>query len=204
MQYSTEGEITAAPSGSFSAIFARHYWRCAMNRELARTIYQRSHLVGDFLLRSGQRSREYFDKYRFESDPQLLDCIVAELQQLLPSDAEVLAGLELGGIPLATALALRTGLPLAFVRKKAKEYGTCKRVEGAEVAGRAVVVVEDVVTSGGQVVDSIAALRDEGARVEVALCVVDREQGGVQLLAEHGIELRALFRASELKAAAEP
>jgi orotate phosphoribosyltransferase len=96
-----------------------------MNFELAREIYQRSHLVGDFLLRSGRRSTEYFDKYLFECDPSLLQRIAWELARLVPAETDVLAGLELGGIPLATALGLATGLPLAFVRKKAKEYGTC-------------------------------------------------------------------------------
>lgn len=174
----------------------------AMNVDLARQIYQRSHHVGDFVLRSGQRSTEYFDKYMFECEPELLRTIAAELALLLPQHVEVLAGLELGGVPLVTALGLHTGLPMAFVRKKAKDYGTCKLAEGADIDSRHVVVIEDVVTSGGQVLDSIRALRERGGIIDVALCVIDREQGGSELLCKEGVQLRSLFTMSQLKAAA--
>ncbi|KXB97473.1 MAG: orotate phosphoribosyltransferase [Chlorobi bacterium NICIL-2] len=173
-----------------------------MDRDLARAIYERSHLQGDFLLRSGQRSSVYFDKYLFECEPALLRRIADRMAQLVPSDAEVLAGLELGGIPLVTALGLATGMPMAFVRKKAKSYGTCKLAEGAPIEGRRVVVIEDVVTSGGQVAESIAALIERGARVDFALCVIDREQGGRELLASNGVELRSLFTMRQLEEAA--
>ncbi len=120
---------------------------------------------------------------------------------LIPRDTEVLAGLELGGVPVATALSLRTGLPLAFVRKKAKTYGTCRIAEGVDVDGRRVTVVEDVVTSGGQIVLSVQDLRQAGAQVKHALCVIDREAGGIDALAQVGISLRPLFRADDLRAA---
>ncbi|GIV54848.1 MAG: hypothetical protein KatS3mg039_1366 [Candidatus Kapaibacterium sp.] len=174
-----------------------------MSRDLAGQIYQRAHLVGDFLLRSGRRSTEYFDKYLFECDPSLLRRIADEMVALLPANTEVIAGLELGGIPLVTALGLATGLPMAFVRKQAKDYGTCKLAEGAPIEGRHVVVVEDVVTSGGQVATSIGELRQRGAIIEVALCVIDRQQGGQDLLDEHGITLRPLFTMEQLVAAAQ-
>lgn len=172
-----------------------------MNVELARRIYQRSHLVGDFLLRSGQRSTEYFDKYLFEAEPALLLEIAWQLQRLIPAETQVLAGLELGGIPLVTALGMVTGLPMAFVRKKAKDYGTCKLAEGAMIKGRRVLVIEDVVTSGGQVAESITALRQHGAWIDHALCVIDRQQGGFQLLAQLGVHLHALFTMDDLKRA---
>ncbi len=174
-----------------------------MSTELARAIYQRAHLAGDFVLRSGQRSTEYFDKYLFESDPALLQRIATALAEHLPAEVDVLAGLELGGIPLVTALGLMTNLPMAFVRKKAKDYGTCKLAEGAPIEGKHVVVVEDVVTSGGQVATSIAELRQRGAIVQVALCVIDRQQGGSELLASHQVTLRALFTMEQLKAAVQ-
>jgi orotate phosphoribosyltransferase len=113
----------------------------------------------------------------------------------------VLAGLELGGVPIATALSLETGLPVAFVRKEAKPYGTCRLAEGAEVEGRRVLVVEDVVTSGGQIVLSTKELRALGAVVERAICVIDREGGGAQALSQGGIALSALFTKSELEGA---
>jgi orotate phosphoribosyltransferase len=169
--------------------------------ELARAIYAASHLIGAFTLRSGVTSHEYFDKYRFESDPALLHEIGAALAPLVPEGTEALAGLELGGVPLAVAVSAVTGLPALFVRKEAKTYGTCQLAEGGELDGRRVTVVEDVVTSGGQVVLSCADLRARGAIVEHAVCVIDRESGAPEALREIGVEARPLFTMSELKAA---
>jgi orotate phosphoribosyltransferase len=170
--------------------------------ELARTIYERTHLTGEFTLRSGATSNEYFDKYLFESDPVLLRAIAEALAPLVPPGTEALAGLELGGVPIATALSQVTGLPALFVRKEAKTYGTCRLAEGGEVDGRRLTVVEDVVTSGGQVVLSCGDLRDRGATVEHALCVIDRQSGGPAALAAVDVELRPLFTMSELEASA--
>ena len=170
--------------------------------DLARRIYQASHLTGSFVLRSGATSGEYFDKYRFESDPWLLRELAEAMAGLLPAGVDGLAGLELGGVPLATVLSQVTGLPAGFVRKQAKPYGTRRLAEGLDVEGRRLAVVEDVVTSGGAVVDSCRALRAEGAEVAVALCVIDREAGGAASLAGIGVELRPLFTMTRLKAAA--
>jgi orotate phosphoribosyltransferase len=170
--------------------------------DLARRIHAASHLTGQFTLRSGRTATEYFDKYRFEADPVLLDEIARLMATLVPSDTEVLAGLEMGGIPVVTALGRHTGLPCAFVRKQAKPYGTCRLAEGAEVAGRRVLVIEDVVTSGGQIVLSTADLRTLGAVINEALCVIDREQGGAGALAAEGIGLLSLLTAEDLRAAA--
>ncbi|MFJ9818579.1 orotate phosphoribosyltransferase [Streptomyces sp. NPDC101151] len=168
---------------------------------LARQIHATSHLTGEFVLRSGQTATEYFDKYRFEGDPALLDAIAKEMAPLVPAETEVLAGLEMGGIPVVTALGRHTGLPCAFVRKEAKPYGTCRLAEGADVVGRRVLVVEDVVTSGGQIVLSTAELRALGADIREALCVIDRGQGGAEALAREGIGLVSLLTADDLKAA---
>jgi orotate phosphoribosyltransferase len=170
--------------------------------DLARRVHEASHLTGTFVLRSGATSSEYFDKYRFESDPRLLRELAEAMAGLLPDGADGLAGLELGGVPLATVLSQVTGLPAGFVRKQAKPYGTRRLAEGFDVAGRRLVVVEDVVTSGGAVVDSCRALRAEGAEVAVALCVIDREAGGRANLADIGVELRPLFTMTQLKDAA--
>jgi orotate phosphoribosyltransferase len=167
---------------------------------LARKIYDVAHLTGTFTLRSGAVSNEYFDKYRFESDPVLLREIADALAPLVPAGTEALAGLELGGVPLAVALSQVTGIASVFVRKEAKTYGTCQLAEGGELEGRRLTVVEDVVTSGGQVVTSCGDLRERGAVVEHALCVIDREAGGAATLAEIGVELRPLYRMSELTA----
>jgi orotate phosphoribosyltransferase len=169
---------------------------------LARRVWDRCHLEGAFVLRSGQTSNEYFDKFLLESDPQLLSEITAGMREMVPSGAEVLAGLELGGVPLATALSLATGLPALFVRKAAKTYGTCNLAEGGGVEGRLLVVVDDVVTAGGTIVESCRALRDLGGKVETVLAVIDREAGGADALAAEGLELRVLLKMSELRASA--
>ena len=166
--------------------------------ELAARVRAASHLTGSFVLRSGLTSTEYFDKYRFESDPVLLDAIAQRLAPLVPSGTEVLAGLEMGGIPVVTALGRHTGLPCAFVRKQAKPYGTRRLAEGADIEGRRVLVVEDVVTSGGQIVLSTADLRARGATVEHAICVIDRQQGGAEALAEQSVGLLSLFTSADL------
>jgi orotate phosphoribosyltransferase len=166
--------------------------------ELGGRIYRTAHLTGEFVLRSGMTTHEYFDKYQFESDPVLLDAIAEAMAPLVPADIEVLAGLEMGGIPVVTALGRHTGLPCAFVRKQAKTYGTARLAEGAAVAGRRVLVVEDVVTSGGQIVLSTADLRTLGADIREALCVIDREQGGRESLAAADLSLHSLLTAGDL------
>ncbi len=170
-------------------------------RGLARQVSDVSRVQGDFVLRSGRTATEYFDKYQFEADPALLDAIAGRLAALVPPATEVLAGLEMGGIAVVTALGRHTGLPCAFVRKQVKPYGTARLAEGAEVSGRQVLVVEDVVTSGGQIVISTGQLRDLGARVDAAVCVIDREEGGATALAAAGIALHALFTRGDLDAA---
>ena len=161
-----------------------------------------AHLTGTFTLRSGRVSTEYFDKYQFEADPVLLADIAEAMATLVPEGTEVLAGLELGGIPVVTALARVTGLPAAFVRKTAKEYGTARFAEGTAVEGRRVLVVEDVVTSGGQVVLSTADLRGIGATVTDVVCVIDRSEGGTEALAAEGLALRSVVARPDLDAAA--
>ena len=170
--------------------------------DLARRIYAAAHLTGTFTLRSGIVSNEYFDKYRFESDPALLADIAAASAGLVPPGVDALAGLELGGVPLATMLSQVTRLPAVFVRKAAKTYGTCQLAEGADVDGRRLCIVEDVVTSGGAILDAAAELRARGARLGPVLCVIDRESGGPEKLAAADLELIPLFTMSELTAAA--
>ena len=174
---------------------------CVSRWQLAQSIYVASKLRGEFTLRSGVVADRYFDKYRFESDPELLADIAQEMADLIPHGVDALAGLEMGGIPLVTALSRETGVPALFVRKSAKEYGTRNLAEGGEVEGRTLLVVEDVVTSGGQILMSTADLRALGATVERAVCVIDRESGGTEKLAQEGIALDALFRMSELEEA---
>ena len=172
-----------------------------MNRkELARAIYKASHLTGTFKLRSGQTSSEYFDKYLFESDPVLLKAIADGMAKLIPEGTEILAGLEMGAIPIAAALSMKTGIPAAFIRKKAKDYGTSKFAEGADVKNKQVCIIEDVVTTGGQIVLSVTDLRTLGAKIKHVLCVIERDPKSREILGKEGLELHSLFTMAELTA----
>jgi orotate phosphoribosyltransferase len=168
---------------------------------LASALVEHAYLEGDFLLRSGKRSRYYLDKYRFETRPELLRPLgerIAATVREHAGDATRLAAPELGAVALATAASLESGLPFLIVRKEAKEYGTANRLEGPFEQGECVCLVEDVVTSGGALLESVAALREAGLVVNTAVCVVDREEGGADALAREAVRLAPLFRAQEV------
>lgn len=169
--------------------------------DLAARVYAASHLTGEFLLRSGVVSNEYFDKYRFEANPVLVREVADRMAELVPPESELLGGLELGGIPLVTLISQRTGRPARFVRKAAKTYGTLQLAEGGELAGFRICLIEDVITSGGAVIDAAHALRDAGATVDTVVCAIDREAGGREKLQSLGISVRALFTKADLEAA---
>jgi len=168
---------------------------------LARAIAAAATLHGEFRLRSGQVAETYFDKYRFESDPALLRRVADAMLALVPSGTEVLAGLELGGVPIATAMALGSDLPAAFVRKRAKDYGTCLAVEGGDVAGRRVLLVEDVITTGGAVADALALVRAAGADVIGVACAIWRGEGEPRIAAAPDLPIRAAFTRADLEGA---
>ena len=155
-------------------------------------------LSGTFTLRSGKVSETYFDKYRFEAEPQLLRDICQAMAALIPSGTEVLAGLEMGGIPIVTVLSQVTGLPSAFIRKEPKAYGTCQYAEGTPLQGKKFVLVEDVVSSGGAIIDALTLLKADGLQPLCALCVIDRETGGKEALEKAGLQLRALHTFAEI------
>jgi orotate phosphoribosyltransferase len=167
-------------------------------QDLARRIRMASVLSGNFTLRSGRVSDTYFDKYRFEADPVLLLAIANAMAPLIPSGSDALAGLEMGGIPIVTMLSQVTGLPAAFIRKKRKSYGTCQFAEGASLHDRSFVLVEDVVSSGGALIDTLSMLKADGLWPVSALCVIDRETGGQEALEGCGLELKALFTYSQI------
>jgi len=169
-----------------------------MNKSLVKRINDTSRLAGDFTLRSGKTSNIYFDKYQFQSNPQLLKEIVIEMQKYIPNDTEVLAGLEMGGIPLVTLLGQELDVPIAFIRKQAKTYGTCKYAEGTDLSGKKVVLIEDVVSSGGALLDAISKLHNDGITIQNAICVIDRQTGGAEALIEKGVILDSVITQSEL------
>jgi orotate phosphoribosyltransferase len=171
------------------------------HEQLRAAIVEHAYLEGDFVLRSGRRSRYYLDKYRFETRPELLEALGARIAGAVAEaepDATRLAGPELGAVALVAAASLHSRLPFVIVRKQEKDYGTAKRLEGEFEPGERVCLVEDVVTSGGAAIQAVDALRDGGLDCRTAVCVVDREEGGDAALARHAVVLRALFSATEL------
>ncbi|HLX31951.1 MAG TPA: orotate phosphoribosyltransferase [Gaiellaceae bacterium] len=172
------------------------------DEELRDALVAAAYLEGDFVLRSGKRSRYYFDKYRFETRPDLLaplgERIAAAVREHEP-EAVRLAAPVLGGVVLAASASLVSGLPFLMVRDAAKEYGTANRIEGPFEEGETVCFVEDIVTSGGALLEAVAAAREAGLIVHTAVCVVDREEGGADALARQAVRLRPLFRAGSLR-----
>ncbi len=165
---------------------------------LAKRIRDTARITGTFTLRSGKTSDVYFDKYQFEAEPSLLLDIARAMVPLIPPGTEVLAGLEMGGIPIVTMLSQVTGLPCSFIRKEAKPYGTCRYAEGAALVGKQVVLVEDVVSSGGAILEAIEKLRSDSLNPTHAICVIDRETGGKEALATNGLTLLSLFTYSQV------
>jgi orotate phosphoribosyltransferase len=174
--------------------------------ELLAAIREHAYLEGDFVLRSGRRSSYYLDKYRFETRPELLaplaERIAAKVAEVEP-DAALLAGPELGAVSLAAAASLRSGLPFLIVRKAGKGYGTDNRLEGAFEKGQCVCLVEDVVTSGGAAAEAVEALREAGLQCRNGVCVIDREEGGIDSLARLAVRMWPLYTAGDVAAAAK-
>ena len=174
--------------------------------ELGVRLREQALLEGDFLLRSGRRSTYYLDKYRFETQPELLgpigERLAAAVREHEPETVR-LAGPALGAVALAASASLASGLPFVIVRDTAKEYGTANRLEGPFEPGELVCLLEDVVTSGGALAEAVEALREAGLVVRNAVCVVDREEGGADALARLGVRLRCLYTAGELVPAAK-
>lgn len=155
-------------------------------------------LRGDFLLRSGARSSYYIDKYLFTTQPTLLRRIAMALLQRVPGGVDRLAAPGFGALQLVTAMSLESGLSTLVVRTDKKDYGTAKRIEGSLSAGDRVLLVEDVVTTGGAALEAVDVLRDAGVQVIGALAVVDREEGGATAFAAQTVPFSALFTKSEL------
>jgi orotate phosphoribosyltransferase len=165
--------------------------------ELARRIKQVAYLEGDFVLRSGQRSKFYFDKYLFESQPDIL----AELGRRLAQhagDAELIAGPELGAVSLAASTSMACGKPFVIVRKKTKDYGTSKLIEGPAVAGKRVLLVEDIGTTAGAALEAAATLTEAGATITRIVFALDRLQGARENVEKAGFRFEALLTKTDL------
>ena len=165
--------------------------------ELARRIKEEAYLEGDFVLRSGKRSKYYLDKYLFEAQPDIL----AELGRRFAEfagPADLIAGPELGAVSLAAATAMACGKPFAIVRKGAKDYATGKLVEGPDVSGKKVLLVEDIGTTAGAALEAARTLTKAGADIVAMVFAIDRMEGARENVTQAGYEFHALLTREDL------
>ena len=165
--------------------------------DLAKRIREVAYLEGDFVLRSGKRSKYYLDKYLFETQPDILAEVGRRLAQRA-ADADIIAGAELGGVALAAAAAMAAAKPFLIVRNAKKGYGTGKMIEGTVPPGAKVLLVEDVATTGGQVLEAAKVLADAGLTVTRIVCTIDRMEGARQNVESAGLEFEALLTRQDL------
>jgi orotate phosphoribosyltransferase len=166
--------------------------------ELAKRIAEVSLLRGEFTLRSGRKSNYYLDKYRFETQPDVLRELGKMFAERISPAVNRIAGAELGAVSLAAAASMASGKPFVIVRNQKKDYGTSKLVEGILEAGETVMIVEDVLTTGGQVLEAVKSLEQAGAKVDKIVAVIDRMEGARENIEKAGVKLEALFTVKEL------
>ncbi len=165
-----------------------------MTREqLIKRIKETAYLEGDFVLRSGKRSKYYLDKYLFETCPDILKALGDEFARYVTDDVTLIAGAELGGVALAAATAMATGKNWIIVRNSKKGYGTGKMVEGVLKKDDVVLLVEDIATTGGQVVEAAKIITEAGATVKKIVCVIDRKQGAEENITKAGYKFESIL-----------
>jgi orotate phosphoribosyltransferase len=153
--------------------------------------------TGDFVLASGKKSNYFVNIKRASTDPAILREIAKEVAPHVEKDMKI-AGMALGAVPLAVAVALETDRPFVMVRKEPKDHGTRDLIEGDVLPGERFLIVEDVATTGGSTMRVVTALREKGANVKKVVVVVDRQEGATEMLAQNGIELVSIFKAKDL------
>jgi len=166
--------------------------------ELIKRIKETAYLEGDFVLRSGKRSKYYLDKYLFETCPDILKALGEEFAKHVTSDVTLIAGAELGGVALAAATAMETGKNWIIVRNSKKGYGTGKLVEGVLNKGDIVLLVEDIATTGGQVIEAAKVITEAGATLKKIVCVVDRKQGAEENITGAGYKFESILTKNNL------
>ena len=168
------------------------------HQQLAKRIAEVALLRGEFVLRSGRKSNYYLDKYRFETQPDVLAALGKMLADRVSHDTDRIAGAELGAVPLAAAAGMAANKPFVFIRNQKKDYGTAKQVEGVLNAGDNVMIVEDVLTTGGQVLEAVQTLKNAGAKVQRIVAVIDRLEGARENIEKAGVEFESLFTSKDL------
>ncbi len=166
--------------------------------QLAKRIAEVALLRGDFTLRSGRKSNYYLDKYRFETQGDVLEALGKLFADRVGANVDRIAGAELGAVPLAAATSIYSGKPCVFIRNQKKDYGTAKLVEGILNAGEMVMIVEDVLTTGGQVLESCKILTDMGVKIDRIVGVIDRMEGARENIEQAGYVFEALFTTKDL------
>lgn len=166
--------------------------------QLAKRIAEVALLRGEFTLRSGRKSNYYLDKYRFETQGDVLTALGKLFAEHVKPGIDRIAGAELGAVPLAAATSMHCGKPCVFIRNQKKEYGTAKQVEGVLNAGETVMIVEDVMTTGGQVLESCKVLTDMGVKIDRIVGVIDRLEGARENIEKAGYVFEALFTTKDL------
>ena len=170
-----------------------------MNRsELIKRIKETAYLEGDFVLRSGKRSKYYLDKYLFETCPDILKALGEEFAKHVTDDVTLIAGAELGGVALAAATAMQTGKNWIIVRQSRKDHGTSKLIEGVLKPGDVVLLVEDIATTGGQVLEAAKVITDAGAKIKKIVCVIDRKQGAAENITQAGYKFESILTKDDL------
>ncbi|HAL45762.1 MAG: orotate phosphoribosyltransferase [Planctomycetes bacterium GWF2_42_9] len=167
-------------------------------QELAKRVKETSYLEGDFTLRSGKKSKYYMDKYLFETNPDILKALGEEFAKHATDDVTLIAGAELGGVALAAATAMQTGKKWIIVRNSKKDYGTSKMVEGVLKADDIVLLVEDIATTGGQVLEAAKIITEAGAKVKKIVAVIDRKQGAAENIATAGYKFESILTKEDL------
>ncbi len=166
--------------------------------ELIKRIKETSYLEGDFTLRSGRKSKYYLDKYLFETFPDILAALGAEFAKHVSDDVTLIAGAELGGVALAAVTAMESGRKWVIIRNTKKGYGTGKMVEGLLRQGDVVLLVEDIATTGGQVLEAAKVITDAGATLKEIICVIDRKQGAEENITQAGYKFESLLTKDDL------
>jgi len=166
--------------------------------ELVKRIKETAYLEGDFILRSGKRSKYYLDKYLFETCPDILKALGKEFAKHVTSDVTLIAGAELGGVALAAATALQTGKNWIIVRQSRKNHGTSKLIEGKLKSGDVVLLVEDVATTGGQVLEAAKVITEAGAKIKKIVAVIDRKQGASENITLAGYKFEFILTKDDL------
>jgi len=168
------------------------------HEQLAKRIADVALLRGEFTLRSGRKSNYYLDKYRFETQPDVLAALGRMLADRVTVDTDRIAGAELGAVPLAAAAGMAANKPFVFIRNQKKDYGTAKQIEGVLEPGETVMIVEDVLTTGGQVLEAVKTLQDAGAKIERIVAVIDRLDGARDNIERAGLVFESLFTSKDL------